>query len=123
MRSPGFFVKDMKEKTISQLYGPAMNIQDQARADRYFNMLVDRCMAMRAERGDKPADRQVCISIQKQNLGYYAGYHNHETRERVERLFKCQHPIFGSIEENGAPSAEEAFNMGVKRGNELKSKD
>ena len=56
--------------------------------------------------------RAEAEKICKSNLGYYAGYYDNETRARVEKLFLCEHPIFGSIKENGAPTPEEAFNAG-----------
>jgi len=40
----------------------------------------------------------------------------------VERLFRCSHPIFGSIAENGEPSPEEAFNAGVDLAERMKNK-
>lgn len=39
-----------------------------------------------------------------------------ETRARVERLFRCAHPIFGAIAEVGPPPAEEAFRKGLELG-------
>jgi hypothetical protein len=51
--------------------------------------------------------------VERHNLGYFAGYYDNETRERVERLFKCSHPIFGSIAKNGAPTAKEALAAGM----------
>lgn len=101
--------------TIGEAYGPAMKITDQAEADEYFEALVDMCVTDARDRGDAK-DRAECIKIQKMNLGYYAGYYDNETRERVERLFKCSHPIFGSIADNGAPTPEEAFDAGLVEG-------
>lgn len=46
------------------------------------------------------------------NLGYFAGYYSDEVRQRVERLFNCSHPIFGSIKQNGRPTGKEAFECG-----------
>ncbi len=93
--------------TCGELYDPAMEIQSQAHADAYFEILVAYCM----KRHNKT--RQEAEVIQRSNLGYYAGYYDNETRERVERLFKCAHPVFGKIAENGPPSPEQAFHMGV----------
>ncbi len=47
------------------------------------------------------------------NLGYFAGYYDSETRERVERLFKCSHPVFGAIAACGQPSVKEAWAAGA----------
>lgn len=104
-----------KRKTIAQSYGPAMEIETQEEADRYFEELVDYHVAHVLGRS-----RADAAAIEKSNLGYYAGYCSHETRERVERLFKCSHPIFGSIAKNGAPTPESAFAAGMKAGKALK---
>ena len=50
--------------------------------------------------------------IERSNLGYWAGYFDNKTRARVERLFECAHPVFGAIDKVGAPTLEEAFQMG-----------
>ncbi len=92
--------------TSGEKYGPAMEMTDQATADAYFEACVKHCM----RHGRSRAEAE---SIERQNLGYYAGYYSHETRERVERLFKCSHPIFGSIAANGSPTAKEALAAGM----------
>lgn len=48
----------------------------------------------------------------KENIGYMAGYCSHEDSQRIYDWFDCQHPIFGTT----APTAEEAFNVGIKLG-------
>jgi len=52
------------------------------------------------------------------DTGYYAGYYDHETRERVERLFNCTHPIFGDAATH-QPTAEESLNAGLAMGREV----
>lgn len=93
--------------TIREMYGPAMEITEQNEADVYFDKIVEHIKV----RGNK--EQAEAESIARQNLGYYAGYYSHETRDRVERLFKCKHPVFGSIAENGPPSAEQALAAGI----------
>ena len=105
--------KFTSEMTYGEKYNPAMKITDQAEADEYFEKCVLHTMSY-------GKTREEAESIEKDNLGYYAGYYNDETRERVERLFMCEHPVFGSIKEKGAPTAEEAFEMGKKRGEEIR---
>lgn len=93
--------------TYGDKYGPAMKITDQAEADRYFAECVEHTM-----RRLPTDDRAEAERIERSNLGYYAGYYSNETRERVERLFRSAHPIFGAIAEKGPPTPEEAFEMG-----------
>lgn len=97
---------NIKHMTIGEKYEPAMKIEDQAEADRYFEFLVGHTMGARPT-----TDRALAESIERQNLGYFAGYYDHATRERVEHLFNCAHPVFGSIAEKGLPSADEALSM------------
>jgi hypothetical protein len=78
--------------TNGEKYGPAMEIIDQAAADEYFERLVEHLLANSEVRNRAEAEQ-----IERSNLGYYAGYYSNETRERVERLFRCGHPIFGAI--------------------------
>lgn len=99
--------KELPENiTIGQKYEPAMEITDQAEADAYFEQLVAHTMRF----GKSREEAEV---IERVNLGYFAGYYSHEVRARVERLFKCEHPIFGAIAKRGAPTATEAFEAGL----------
>lgn len=94
------------EITIGDKYKPAMEIDDQAEADAYF----ERCVTHRMSFGKT---RQEAEAEERANLGYFAGYYGPETRERAERLFRCAHPIFGSITQKGPPSSSEALAAGI----------
>ena len=95
--------------TIGEKYSPAMKIADKTTADEYFEACVQHCMSFGKTR--KEAEK-----IERMNLGYYACYYDSETRERVERLFECEHPIFGAMAKKGQPMPEEALEMGKKMG-------
>ena len=64
--------------------------------------------------------REEAERIERENLGYFAGYYSNETRERVERLFKTAYPFFGAIAENGAPTPEQALLAGIELGTQLR---
>lgn len=108
--------------TIGEKYGPAMNIETQDEADAYFLKLVEHTMETWKGRGESAKTRHEAEVLERNNLGYYAGYYGDETRERVERLFKTEHPIFGSIAKNGPPSPDEAFKRGVLMGEEARER-
>ena len=91
--------------TAREKYGPAMEITDQAKADAYFEACVKHCMQFDRIRAEAE-------EIERANLGYYAGYYDFKTRQRVERLFDAVHPVFGSVA-NGEPTSEEAFTAGA----------
>lgn len=96
--------------TYGECLRPAMSITDQEDADQYLKDYISYQQRWldKEPRINTITAEQMC----KINLGYYAGYYNNETRERVERLFCCTHPIFGGIKNNGSPSAEEALAAG-----------
>ncbi|HUV67148.1 MAG TPA: hypothetical protein VMW24_24885 [Sedimentisphaerales bacterium] len=96
--------------TMGEKYRPAMKITDQEEADAYFESCVEHTM-------NWGRTREKAEEVEKGNLGYYAGYYDHETRVRVERLFRCAHPVFGKASA-GVPTPEEAFKMGQDWGKE-----
>lgn len=110
-----FNPEDKEELTYGECLDPAMKITDQHDATQYFYAYVKFI-----EKNKDPVSNMTAIQIAKSNLGYYAGYFNDDTRVRVEKLFMCKHPIFGSIAENGTPTPEEAFNIGLKLGQDNK---
>ncbi|MEK6832588.1 MAG: hypothetical protein AABY32_00955 [Nanoarchaeota archaeon] len=95
--------------TIGDKYGPAMKITDQDEANIYFEKCVRHQMWFNKSRDE-------AVSIEKQNLGYFSGYYDSETMERVQKLFNCSHPVFGKVTAGNPPTPEEAFNAGVKIG-------
>lgn len=98
--------------TIGECLDPAMEITDQKDADQYFQDYVN-YLNISIKNYDE------ATRIAKSNLGYYAGYYSNDVRKRVEKLFKCSHPIFGSIADNGIPTGKEAFECG-RQGKTLK---
>ena len=98
---------------VEKLYGSAMQITDQEEADDYLELLINYNVLHYKQ------TREFAEQIVKKNLGYYAGYFQRITQERVFKLFKTKHPIFGLKE----PTCEEAFNLGMKMGEEAKLKN
>jgi hypothetical protein len=104
-----------QDASCEEKYDPAMAITDQAEADVYFERLIRHNMRFGTTRAEAE-------TIERENLGYWAGYCDNGTRERVERLFRCRHPVFGSIAENGPPTTEQAWAMGQRLGCEMAGK-
>lgn len=76
--------------TIGELYGPAMEIDNEADAQFYLGELVKRQMEVWNMSEDEARTSVLA------NLGYYAGYYNAATFDRVMKVFKTAHPIFGA---------------------------
>lgn len=83
----------------------------QADADRCFADLVDAHVELDAAALGNLTRDQIEWRV-REALGYVAGYHSNETRARVERLYRCAHPIFGPIAECGVPTPEQALRVG-----------
>lgn len=97
---------------IQNLYDQAMQVTDQTHADIILEQLFFAALQAGHTRG-------TALQLVKDNLGYYAGYFGAATRERVERLFHCAHPYFGPIAVFGQPTGQEAYDMGLKLGQQL----
>jgi hypothetical protein len=100
--------------TYAECLGPAMSITDKDDATQYFTHYV--AFIQKALDQKPRTDGLTASDIGRMNLGYYAGYYDNETREQVERLYQCTHPVFGAIAVKGAPTPEEAFEAGIKMG-------
>lgn len=84
----------MQDKiTYGAKYGPAMSITSQADADAYFEQCVQHQMRIGG------VQRSEAEAIERQNLGYWAGYYSLDIRRRVEKLFASKHPLFGGVDE------------------------
>ncbi len=91
--------------TIGDKYNPAMEITDADEAREYFEACVEHSMRAHG------MNRAEAESLERQNLGYFAGYYDTDTRLRVERLFACKHPVFGAAAD-GVPTAGKALEAG-----------
>lgn len=86
----------------------AIAVETQEAADAMFERLVQEAM-----RENDNMDRAEAIETVKDNLGYFAGYYDNDTRARVERLYRCAHPVFGPIATTKPPTADEALKLGM----------
>jgi hypothetical protein len=111
-----FNPENKKTLTIGEALDPAMKIVYKWDAKQYKAAYVAYLEQFLTNGVDK--NGMTAEQIANSNLGYYAGYYSNKVRERVETLFECAHPVFGSIAEKGAPTALEAFEMGKKIGEE-----
>ena len=91
--------------TYGEMYGPAMEITDQAQADEYFASLVAEVTAA----GKTQVEAETLV---RTNLGYWAGYYSEGVRKRVEDLYSAVHPVLGKLGDRKW-SAKEIFQAGV----------
>lgn len=97
--------------TYGQTLKPAMIMTDPEEAKAYKAALIQYGMDKHGQ------SKEEALDIANQNLGYFAGYYDHETRLRVEELFECRHPVFGEAKK-GSPDPIAAFAAGKLLGAE-----
>ena len=100
--------------TYSECLSPAMKITDEEDARQYLSDYV--AFIQKTLYPELTNDKITAEKIAKNNLAYFAGYYGNETRERIERLFHCIHPVFGEIKDTGPISKEKAYDTGLKDG-------
>lgn len=91
---------------MGEAYNPAMKMTDEADALEYLEALIERSIRIWKQTPEEARKTQLS------NIGYFAGYYGHETRQRVQALFGAVHPIFGETQ----PTPEEAFKAGYDLG-------
>lgn len=71
-------------------YERAMQITDQAEADAYTEACISHVVAT------APGfTREFAGEAFREILGTWTAFHDNETAVRVQKLFRCKHPIFG----------------------------
>ena len=90
------------DATIVQCYKPAMAIMTKADADAYLHILVKRSVRL-SQTSQAEAEQTECF-----NIGYWSGYYDMETQQRMQTLFGAVYPVFGDV----IPTLGEAFAMG-----------
>lgn len=81
--------------TYGECLDPIFKITDKEDARQYKKAYVSYLTNWLQK--EPRTDNMTAEQIANTNIGYYAGYGTNEDRKRIEELFECKHPIFGSI--------------------------
>ena len=93
-----------QDNTVS--LSAALDAHTQAQADAALAALVDQVLQA------SNLERPTAEAWVRRDIAYATGRYDHATRRRVEKLYKCAHPLFGAIEANAPPTPEQASTMG-----------
>jgi len=85
------YVKYCNGIPAKDLYGPAMKVQNAEEAQEHLDRIIEYLLFRNVG-----WDYDHASDVALQNLGYFAGYYDAETHERVNHLFNTTHPIFGN---------------------------
>ena len=72
-----------------QKYAPAMRATTEKEAQAYLELCIQHSVA------SGQLSREQAEALERENIAYWAGYCDHKTRLRVERLYQVTHPVFG----------------------------
>jgi hypothetical protein len=97
----------------TEKYDCAMEVTTQKEADIYFEQPVQDRMRDFDSSKNKGYKLHVAERMERENLGYWAGYGSLETRARVERLFKAYHPLLPATNQR-QPGVTELIQLGWK---------
>lgn len=101
--------------TYGEQFRSAMQCETQEDAEVWMKREIKKYMD---EFGyDEEKTRKIILT----NLGYIAGYYDHDTAQKIDRLFGAEHPIFGSSTYHQDMSPEEAFDLGQKTAKDRES--
>lgn len=114
-----FNSKGLDELSFHEIFEEALKIQTRSEAKQYLHDYAEWIK----NKGAREEPIKEPIEIAKENFGYWAGYYSNEVRRKVEGLFECEHPVFGSIEKNGPPTPAQAFALGLEMAARSKSND
>lgn len=95
-----------KGYSYGMVFNAALAQETQEDAERFLRGYIE-FIALFPDRSPGHTPEQVA----RINLGYMAGYYGDEVRQKIERLYNAEHPIFGRT----SPTAEEAFQMGQQQ--------
>lgn len=104
-----------KEVNFNALYAGAMTAKTAPEADRWVKVIT----YMIATLDPNKAGR--ALYIVKNSIGYLSGYQSSAERDRIEQLYGTAHPLFGSVADNGEPTPEQAFALGLQWAESLKN--
>jgi len=79
--------------TFGECLDPTAEISSEEEAEQYLKDYTE--YVQNALNKNPRNDEMTALDICKINIGYYSGYLDSETAERVKKLFNCKHPIFG----------------------------
>ena len=103
--------ENKKYKTMMEIFYLANALAKEGikyKCDQFLNAYATYIL----DENESVTNYEDALNIAKSNLGYFAGYYDRETYDRVNKAYCAVHPIFKTNPFDIDP--EEAYTMGVK---------
>ena len=105
--------ENKKYETMGEIFDLADSLAKEANKSKCEHFLIAYATSI-LDTNESVTNYEEALNIAKSNLGYFAGYFNSTTYERVNRTYGAIHPVFKTNPFDIAP--EEAYRMGLEIG-------
>ena len=105
--------ENKKYDTMGEIFYLANSLAKEgikSKCDQFLNAYVTSILDL----NESVTNYEDALNIAKSNLGYFAGYYDRETYDRVNKAYGAVHPVFKTNPFDIAP--EEAYRIGLEMG-------
>ena len=105
--------ENKKYETMEEIFDLANSLAKEgikSKCDQFLNAYVTSILDL----NESVTNYEDALNIAKSNLGYFAGYYDRKTYDRINKAYGAIHPVFKTNPFDIAP--EEAYRIGLEMG-------
>ena len=105
--------ENKKYETMGEVFDLANSIAKDDNKSKCEQFLIEYAKHI-IETNEKVTNYEEALNIARSNLGYFAGYYDRKTYDRINNAYGAVHPVFKTNPFDIAP--EEAYRIGLEMG-------
>ena len=105
--------ENKKYETMEEIFDLANSLAKEgikSKCDQFLNAYVTSILDL----NESVTNYEDALNLAKSNLGYFAGYYDRKTYDRINKAYGAIHPVFKTNPFDIAP--EEAYRIGLEMG-------
>ena len=105
--------ENKKYETMGEIFDLANSLAKEgikSKCDQFLNAYVTSILDL----NESVTNYEEALNIARSNLGYFAGYYDRKTYDRINKAYSAIHPVFKTNPFDIAP--EEAYRIGLEMG-------
>ena len=105
--------ENKKYDTMGEIFYLANSLAKEgikSKCDQFLNVYVTSILDL----NESVTNYEDALNLAKSNLGYFAGYYDRKTYDRINKAYGAIHPVFKTNPFDIAP--EEAYRIGLEMG-------
>ena len=105
--------ENKKYETMGEIFDLANSLAKEgikSKCDQFLNAYVTSILDL----NESVTNYEEALNIARSNLGYFAGYYDRKTYDRINKAYGAIHPVFKTNPFDIAP--EEAYRIGLEMG-------